>query len=93
MQHLDPILVALIRAGMGAAFAAFAVYVTLIGSGLDGQRILAATLGAAVSYIVTRGGIEGILDQKSKPDMNKPPASELDDLDKTNATTKKLGIK
>lgn len=78
MTNYAPILVALIRAVLGAAFAAFAVYVTLIGSNLDGSRVLAATLGAFVAYIATRGGIEGILDQNTKPNQNNPPASDLD---------------
>lgn len=81
MSSLAPIWVALIRAVMGAAFAAFTVYVTLVGDGdISGRRLFAAVAGAAVSYIATRGGIEGIFDQNTKPDMNHPPATTVDNL-------------
>lgn len=81
MSSLAPILVAFIRAIMGAAFAAFTVYTTLsIEGSADDKAMVWTSIAAALSYIATRGGIEGIFDQNTKPDMNHPPATDVDNL-------------
>ena len=81
MSSLAPIWVAIIRSLMGAAFAGFAVYTALATEGSASQEAMIwASVSAAISYIATRGGIEGIFDQNTKPDMNHPPATNLDNL-------------
>ena len=81
MSSLAPIWVALIRSLMGAAFAGFTVYTTLSVEGSASQEAMIwSSVAAGIAYITTRGGIEGIFDQNTKPDMNHPPATNVDNL-------------
>lgn len=83
MSGLAPVWVALIRSLMGAGIAALTVYASLSAEGsADAEGKIWAAVLAAAAYITTRGGIEGIFDQNTKPDMNHPPATDVDNLPK-----------
>lgn len=76
----NPLVVAIIRAlyiacGTGAAVA-LATWATTD----DPKTIIIATGTAFLGILGFRGGGEGIFDQLTKPDMNVPPASNLDNL-------------
>ena len=72
LKEPSPIVVALIRAAIGAVIAAGAVYFSDVN--VEWRTVLAA----AFSYIAVRAGAEGWYDQSRKPLQNEPPASELD---------------
>ncbi len=76
----NPFTVALFRAALGAIMAGATVFMATWSTTNDVKTITIATLGAMISYIVSRGGIEGVFDQRTKPDMNVPPATDLDNL-------------
>lgn len=76
----NPLVVALIRAAYGALGTGAAVALATWATTNDPKTIIIATGTAVLGILGFRGVGEGVFDQRTKPDMNRPPATNMDNL-------------
>lgn len=62
-QQTPPLVVATIRGLIGALAAAGVAYFAALQAGATGKVAAYAAIGAGLTYIVARAGVEGIYDQ------------------------------